>query len=509
MKKFLSLLIIIVLLISNFSGVANIVYAESANNYNESQGTELQNQLLDFFTSEEFKDSIANTTDLSKEILDNSDVLNVISEDSNLVEEVLSNETIIDTIVEEPSLINKILENENVVNTIVNDSNLVNEVLQNDESINNILTEDESSLSVITEDIAIGKEVLKAEEVSSTIAEDPILVNEIFDNESIVNTIAEEPYLVTEVLTNDSVVQNILEDDKLIDTISSNENTVNTLLDNKELVDSLLNEREIVEEIKSDLINGYTSVLEDTLGSNASNINPTIQDLNSDGIELQLNIDTDEYDAELILDSSLNGNNITVSSKLDYGNGIEETYYDVRILKNTEEEFKVLLVDKQTGEEITISEDDAQASVVAVIVRIIGGVIKFFSKQTGKQVTKSAAKSAKKSFSSGEAGEKYLETLVKVKDIQVYKRTSLGGRYIDVLDTSGIAHESKVGYVTLTKTIKKQIDKDYLLIKDKSVKDVKGAKWHFFRSDKTGKVGASKSVKDYLKSKGISYKIYD
>jgi len=53
--------------------------------------------------------------------------------------------------------------------------------------------------------------------------------------------------------------------------------------------------------------------------------------------------------------------------------------------------------------------------------------------------------------------------LVKVKDIQVYKRTSLGGRYIDLLDTSGIAHESKVGYVTLTKTIKKQIDKDYLL----------------------------------------------
>jgi hypothetical protein len=507
MKKFLSLLTVIVLLISNFSSVTNIVYAESTNNSNEPQSTELQNQLLDFFTSEEFKDSIANSTDLSKEILDNNNILNVINEDSNLVEEVLSNEKIIDTIVEEPDLINEIFNNDNIVNTIVSDSNIASVVLSDDESINNILTEDESR--VITEDIEIVKEILNDEEISSTIAEDPILVNDIIENDSIVNTIAEDPNLVTDVLTNDNIVQNILEDDQLIDKISSNENTVNALLDEKDLVDSLLNERKILEEIKTDLINDYNNVLEETLENKANNINPIIKNLDNDGIELQLNIDNDEYDAELILNSTLDGNNITVSSILDYGNGIEVAVYDVRIIKNTDEEFKVLLEDKQTGEVITISEDDAHASIVGIIVRIVGGAIKFFSKQTGKQVTKSAAKSAKKSFSSGKAGEKYLETLVKVKGTQVYKKTSLGGRYIDVLDTSGIAHESKVGYVTLTKTIKKQIDKDYLLIKDKSVKDVKGAQWHFFRSDKTGKIGASKAVKDYLKSKGISYKIHD
>lgn len=100
---------------------------------------------------------------------------------------------------------------------------------------------------------------------------------------------------------------------------------------------------------------------------------------------------------------------------------------------------------------------------------------------------------------------------MKVKGSQVPKKTDLGRRIIDVLDTSGIAHESKVGYVTLTKFVKKQIDKDYLLIIGTTgdAKEIKGAKWHFFKSDQTGKVGASKAVLKYLKTKGIPYKIYD
>ncbi|WP_339230079.1 SAR2788 family putative toxin [Aeribacillus sp. FSL K6-2833] len=239
--------------------------------------------------------------------------------------------------------------------------------------------------------------------------------------------------------------------------------------------------------------------------NNAEKIKPTIQNLDSNGIKLQLDIDTDEYATDLIIDSNLKGNDITVSSVLDVGDKIEKTVYDVKIIENTEEQFKAILIEKNTGEQITISENEAKASVISVVVRIIGGAIKYVSKQSGKQVTKSAAKKAKLSFSSGRAGEKYLETLVKVRSKQEYFRTPLGGRYIDVLDTSGIGHESKVGYVSLNSTIRKQIDKDALLIKKK---ELKGAKWHFFRSDTTGKVGASKPVLNYLKSKGIPYKIY-
>lgn len=505
MKKFLSLLIAFVLIVSNFSGIASSVSAETINDSIDSELPESYDQLLsDFFTSEEFVESITQTPDIPKKIFSNSDVVDVIKEESSLVNEVLTNESIVNTIVEDPSLINEVLTNENIVNTIVENPSLVNEVLEN-ESNDNTLEQSEDVVSTITEDTTLVSEVLKNEDVANTIAEDPSLVNEVLANENIVNTIIEEPTLKSEVLTNDSVVQTILEDEKLVDTISSNDNTVDTLLSNEELVDSLLSEPEIAEEIKSDLLTGYNSELEDSLGNNAEKIKPTIQNLDSNGIKLQLDIDTDEYATDLIIDSNLKGNDITVSSVLDVGDKIEKTVYDVKIIENTEEQFKAILIEKNTGEQITISENEAKASIISVVVRIIGGAIKYVSKQSGKQVTKSAAKKAKLSFSSGRAGEKYLETLVKVRSKQEYFRTPLGGRYIDVLDTSGIGHESKVGYVSLTSTIRKQIDKDALLIKKK---ELKGAKWHFFRSDTTGKVGASKPVLNYLKSKGIPYKIY-
>lgn len=507
MKKFISSLTIIVLLIFNFSNVTDISHAEPTKNFSESPGIEIEDELLDFFISEEFQDSIADDYLLSKEILDNNNVIDIVSKDPNLVEEFLSNESVVDTLAAETDLIDEIVNKENVVNTIVNDSDLAKIVFSDDKEINNNLIKNKPS--IITEDITVVKEILNDEEITSTVADDVILANNIIENNNIVNTIAKTPDLVTEVLTNDNIIQYILEDDKLIDKISSNQNTINAFLDEEDLVNSLLSEPNIVEEIKTDLISDYNNLLEKTLENKANNINPIIKNLDSDGIEIQLDIDSDEYNAELIFDSTLDGNNITFSSKFDLENNIKTTIYDVKITKNTDEEFKILLKNKQTGEIISISEDDAHASIAGIIVRVVSGAIKFFSKQTGKQVTKSAAKNAKKAFSGGKAGEKYLETLVKVKGTQVYKRTSLGGRYIDVLDTSGIAHESKVGYVTLTKRIRTQIDKDSLLIKSKSEKDIKGAKWHFFRSSKNGKIGPSKSVKNYLKLKGISYKIHD
>ncbi|MCM3598096.1 DNRLRE domain-containing protein [Metabacillus idriensis] len=107
------------------------------------------------------------------------------------------------------------------------------------------------------------------------------------------------------------------------------------------------------------------------------------------------------------------------------------------------------------------------------------------------------------SFTSGKAGEVYLARLVGGKS-QKYFRTSLGGRYIDQL-SRGIAHESKVGYTTLTSRVKAQIKKDAELIRKK---EIRGAKWHFFRSGITGKSGASQNLKNYLKKYGIQYQIH-
>lgn len=87
---------------------------------------------------------------------------------------------------------------------------------------------------------------------------------------------------------------------------------------------------------------------------------------------------------------------------------------------------------------------------------------------------------------------------------QVYRQTSMGGRYIDQL-AKGIAHESKVGYTTLNKRVKTQILKDAELINNGTFD---GAHWHFYRSSITGKIGASQELLDFLKLYNIPYTIH-
>jgi len=104
----------------------------------------------------------------------------------------------------------------------------------------------------------------------------------------------------------------------------------------------------------------------------------------------------------------------------------------------------------------------------------------------------------------GTDGEEELARLVGGKS-QQYRKTSLGGRYIDQLSADNIAHESKVGYTTLTKRIRTQILKDAELI---NTGRIEGAHWHFFTSGVTGKGGASQPLLDFLTENGISYTIH-
>lgn len=91
--------------------------------------------------------------------------------------------------------------------------------------------------------------------------------------------------------------------------------------------------------------------------------------------------------------------------------------------------------------------------------------------------------------------QKYFQTLVNgVK----------GGRYIDQY-SNGVAYEAKVGYTCLSQRIKTQILKDAYLMKNG---DVTAVVWEFFRSDITGRVGASKELLNFLTENGIHYIIH-
>jgi len=80
----------------------------------------------------------------------------------------------------------------------------------------------------------------------------------------------------------------------------------------------------------------------------------------------------------------------------------------------------------------------------------------------------------------------------------------MGGRYVDQL-ANRIAHESKVGYTSLTKKVKNQILKDKHLI---NTRRIDGAHWHFYKSQTTGKGGASKPLLAFLRENGIKYTIH-
>jgi hypothetical protein len=103
----------------------------------------------------------------------------------------------------------------------------------------------------------------------------------------------------------------------------------------------------------------------------------------------------------------------------------------------------------------------------------------------------------------GQIGERWLAENLGGES-QVYFKTSLGGRYIDQL-VGAAAHESKVGYQSLTPSISLQIAKDAELLNAGTVKSVT---WHFFPSPATGVGGPSQQLLNALKQNGINVIIH-
>ncbi|MGY5319957.1 hypothetical protein ACXA45_12085 [Neomicrococcus lactis] len=118
-------------------------------------------------------------------------------------------------------------------------------------------------------------------------------------------------------------------------------------------------------------------------------------------------------------------------------------------------------------------------------------------------------------LSGGLAGERALSTFLQHQGqkVQNQVRFSTTGcidacnrnaRIVDSL-SDGVAHESKVGYVSLTPMIRKQIASDAYL---RGTRQIKGAHWHFYPSDHTNQVGPSSQVIDELEKSDIPFTVH-
>ena len=124
------------------------------------------------------------------------------------------------------------------------------------------------------------------------------------------------------------------------------------------------------------------------------------------------------------------------------------------------------------------------------------------AKEIGKTV-KGLTKDYSKIGATGKVGEEVLKQLG--GDSQKTFKTSQGIRRVDQF-SKGVAHESKVGYQSLTKGLKSQIQKDAELMESNAVN---GATWHFFESPVTGKNGPSKPLMDELRKNNIKVEIHE
>jgi hypothetical protein len=118
-------------------------------------------------------------------------------------------------------------------------------------------------------------------------------------------------------------------------------------------------------------------------------------------------------------------------------------------------------------------------------------------------------------FTSWRDGETYLEDLYRasVTGTSRQVRASTKG-CLDICNTSnvrifdvlvdGVAHESKVGYKTVSE-VERQARSDGYLIRSGALK---GAHWHFFASPHTNNAGASPALLDLLEEQGIQYTIH-
>jgi hypothetical protein len=156
---------------------------------------------------------------------------------------------------------------------------------------------------------------------------------------------------------------------------------------------------------------------------------------------------------------------------------------------------------------VAVSFVDAGAGAVGAVraVRAAGGVRSIVA---GARAARAAAPAAQMATAAarvatnranGIAAQNFLLGVVAGRP-QVFFRTTLGARFVDVLDAANVAHESKVGYTSLSSSVSRQILKDAELLR---TGQVQGVTWHFFRSPITNLRGATQPLLNELARHGI------
>jgi RHS repeat-associated protein len=110
-----------------------------------------------------------------------------------------------------------------------------------------------------------------------------------------------------------------------------------------------------------------------------------------------------------------------------------------------------------------------------------------------------ALRSTERIGATGRVGEAALRQLGGFS--KKFFRTTQGPRFVDQF-VGGVAHESKVGYTTLTKEITHQIAKDVEL---KATGQIESSVWHFYTSPATGRIGPSAPLAQALRDAGIDF----
>ncbi|MCU0497868.1 MAG: hypothetical protein MUF87_10995 [Anaerolineae bacterium] len=112
--------------------------------------------------------------------------------------------------------------------------------------------------------------------------------------------------------------------------------------------------------------------------------------------------------------------------------------------------------------------------------------------------------------STGIYGQQLLEQHVVGGESQVYMAvpSSSDNRIIDMWDShTGIAHEAKTGYTSITTRVGEEYGKDLRLLHDPNT-PVENVVWHFYTSLTTGKLGPSKPLYNLLIDAGFNVVIH-
>jgi len=129
---------------------------------------------------------------------------------------------------------------------------------------------------------------------------------------------------------------------------------------------------------------------------------------------------------------------------------------------------------------------------------MFGGEASGVSRKVVENTAEATTATITKPGATRKIGEDFLKTLGGQSEVRF--ETSQGVRYVDRF-AERVAHESKVGYQSLTPKIGLQIAKDADLLQSKKVV---GVTWHFFQSPVTGQGGASHPLLKELEKNGIN-----